>query len=75
MQRLELPTVHDIAHAAQQLPDVKLQPCVLEDPNRPLWVKVDQHVDITLGPLVHGLLIRTRKRGAHRVDATQLREL
>src|ERR1022692_3789784 len=47
-QGLQVPAVHYVAGAIEELVDVELQPGVLEDPHGPILIEVYQHVDIAV---------------------------
>src|ERR1022692_972981 len=47
-QGLQVPAVHYVAGAIEELVDVELQPGVLEDPHGPILIEFHQHVDIAV---------------------------
>src|SRR5438105_15892057 len=49
-ERLEAPSIYDVAWAAQQSSDEQFQPRVFEHPDRKTGVEIDEHVNIAIRP-------------------------
>src|ERR1700682_3043750 len=47
-QRFERPAVHHVAHAIEDIVNIKLKPRIFENPHGPGLVEVHQHIDVAI---------------------------